>query len=91
MPNKQLTNEQIQVLHDLVQRNAITYYDVEVEIVDHYASAIEAIWEKEPDLSFYQAQKRVYEEFWDFRGLEQEKMKQRRKRNPPHSSSLWRT
>lgn len=76
MPAKQLSTAQIQALHKLVQRNAIKYYDVEVEIVDHYASAIEAIWEEEPELSFYQAQMRVYKEFWDFKGLEKEKMKQ---------------
>lgn len=76
MSKKQLTTAQIQELHKLVQRNAIKYYDVELEIVDHYASAIEAIWEQEPELSFYEAQMRVYKDFWDFRGLEQEKIRQ---------------
>jgi len=76
MPKKQLTISQIKELHKLVQGNAIKYYDVEVEIVDHYASAIEAIWEKEPELSFYQAQERVYKELWDFKGIEQEKIRQ---------------
>jgi len=73
MNNKQLTPTQIQELHNLVQRNAIQYYDVEIEIVDHYASAIEAIWENEPEVSFYQAQMRVYKEFWDFQGLMKDK------------------
>jgi len=76
MPKKQLTTSQIQELHNLVQRNAIKYYDVEIEIVDHYASAIEAIWEKEPEVSFYQARERVYKELWDFQGIEQEKIRQ---------------
>jgi len=76
MNKKELTPTQIKELHNLVQRNAIQYYDVEVEIVDHYASAIEAIWEKEPEISFYQAQMRVYKEFWDFQKLQRDKEQQ---------------
>jgi len=70
---KQLTNDQIKELHKLVERNAIKYYDVEVEIVDHYATAIEEIWAKDPSVSFYRAQMMVYKEFWDFQGLVKDK------------------
>lgn len=70
---KQLTNDQIKELHKLVERNAIKYYDVEVEIVDHYASAIEEIWAEDPNVSFYHAQMKVYKEFWDFQGLQKDK------------------
>ena len=70
---KQLTTAQIQGLHKLAERNAIKYYDVEVEIVDHYASAIEEIWAEDPSVSFYHAQMKVYKEFWDFKGLEKDK------------------
>jgi len=69
MNEKQLTTDQIKELHKLVQRNAIKYYDVEVEIVDHYASAIEAIWEEDSSISFYRAQMMVYKEFWDFQSI----------------------
>ncbi len=72
---KQITQEETQELFNLVERHAIKYYDVQIEIVDHYASAIEEIWENEPDLSFLDAQKRVYREFWDFKTLEEEKRK----------------
>lgn len=70
---KQITPEQTQELFNLVERHAIKYYDVQIEIVDHYASTIEEIWGNEPDLSFLEAQKRVYREFWDFKSLEEEK------------------
>ena len=73
MPQKQLTTAQIKELHKLVERNAIKYYDVEVEIVDHYASAIEEIWAEDPSISFYHAQMQVYKEFWDFKDLEKDK------------------
>lgn len=67
---RQITAEETQELYKLVERHAIQYYDVQIEIVDHYASVIEEIWETEPDLSFLEAQKLVYKEFWDFKTLE---------------------
>ncbi len=72
---KSLTKEETQELFNLVERHDIKYYDVQIEIVDHYASAIEEIWENEPDLSFLDAQKQVYREFRDFKNLEKEKWK----------------
>jgi len=80
MNEKQLTTNQIKELHRLVERNAIKYYDVEVEIVDHYASAIEEIWADDPSVSFYRAQMMVYKEFWDFQGLMKDKQSALRQR-----------
>lgn len=73
MNEKQLTADQIQELHKLVERDAVGYYDVQVEVVDHYATAIEAIWAKDPNVSFYEAQMIVYKYFWDFQGLVKDK------------------
>ncbi len=73
MNEKQLSAAQIQELHKLAERNAIKYYDVELEIVDHYASAIEAIWAENPNVSFDEAQKQIYKEFWDFKSLQKKK------------------
>jgi len=73
MKKKQLTAEQIAILFNLTERNGVTYYDVQIEIVDHYASAIEKMWEVEPELNFYRAQERVYKEFWNLKGLERTK------------------
>jgi len=83
---KQLTKAETQELFDLVERHAINYYDVQIEIVDHYASAIEEIWGNEPDLSFIAAQKRVYREFWDFKTLEEQKRIALEKQ---YKSALW--
>lgn len=83
---KKLTRVQVEELFKLVERNAIKYYDVQLEIVDHYATAIEEIWQKEPNLSFYHAQKRVYEEFWDFKSLETEKRKSLEKK---YRLAMW--
>ncbi len=72
---KQLSSDQIKELHKLVERSAVGHYDVQVEIVDHYASAIEAIWAADPNITFYQAQVMIYKEFWDFQGLVEDKKK----------------
>ena len=72
---KKIAKEEANELFKLVERHAIQYHDVQIEIVDHYASAIEETWETEPDLSFLEAQKRVYKEFWDFKSLEEGKRK----------------
>lgn len=72
---KQLTKAEIQELFDLFKSHAIEYYDVQLEILDHYATSIEEIWETEPTLSFNDAKNRVYKEFWDFKDLEKTKRK----------------
>lgn len=85
---KQLTKDEIQQLFDLVQGHAIKYYDVQVEIVDHFASAIEEIWETEPNLSFFHAKNRIYRQFWNFKQLEEEKRKALIKK---YNKLSWRT
>jgi len=64
--SKQLTQEQIDYLFDFVYRKRVRYYDVQVEIVDHLASAIEEKWRENPDLSFEQALDQVYNSFGIF-------------------------
>lgn len=64
--NRQLTQEQIDYLFDFTYRKRVRYYDVQVEIVDHLASAIEQKWREKPDLSFEQALDQVYDSFGIF-------------------------
>jgi len=61
--NKQLTELQIQSLHQFCEKHYVPYYDLQVELVDHLASAIESRWEQEPELSF---EKALYETFSKF-------------------------
>lgn len=58
-----LTNEQIQELHAFCYRHYVRYYDVQVELVDHLANAIEAQQEANPTLSFEDALRNVYKGF----------------------------
>lgn len=60
---KQLTAEEIQELFDFVKARGLKYYDIQIEVVDHFASAIEANWETYlPSWSFEQKIASVYED-----------------------------
>lgn len=61
--NKQLTEEQIQRLHGFCEKHYVPYYDLQVELVDHLASAIENRWEQEPELNFEKALYETYSKF----------------------------
>lgn len=72
---KQLTKNQIQELFAFTKAHRIRYYDLQSEVVDHLASAIENKWEENPNLPFQKALDEVYTGFgiYGFGKLEQEK------------------
>ena len=61
--NKRLSQEQINNLFELCEFHNVYYYDVQIELVDHMASAIEAIWEIHPEISFEEAVFQICEQF----------------------------
>lgn len=63
MEPRKLTPEQIDNLFELCEFHNVHYYDVQIELVDHIASAIEALWETNPELSFEEAVFQVGEQF----------------------------
>jgi len=63
MTERKLTPEQIDNLFELCEFHNVYYYDVQLELVDHLASAIEQKWETDPELSFEEAVFRVCEQF----------------------------
>ena len=63
MKNKELTPTQIEYLFTFMRRKYVRYYDVQIELVDHFASAIEERWKTEPNLSFEKAVEKVYSGF----------------------------
>jgi hypothetical protein len=60
---KQLTQPEIDQLFSFCEKHYVPYYDVQVELVDHLASAIENNWEKTPELSFEKALNDTFKEF----------------------------
>lgn len=63
MKTKKITEEQLQELFLFMQRKRVRYYDLQVELVDHFASAIEDLWRENPQLSFSSALEKVYSRF----------------------------
>jgi hypothetical protein len=63
IPDKKISEEQLQELFDFMRRKRVRYYDLQVELVDHFASAIEDLWRKDPNLPFESAIQKVYGHF----------------------------
>ena len=72
---KKLTQEQIDQLFDFTKKHFVEFYDVQVELVDHLANAIEAVWEINPNISFTEALDKEYKNFgvFGFSGLVEQK------------------
>lgn len=58
-----LTNEQIQSLFTFCEKHFVKYYDVQVELVDHLANAIELEMQNDPKLTFERALEKVHQSF----------------------------
>lgn len=63
MTTRKLTEEEIDYLFTFVEQRDVKYYDVQMELVDHFATAIEQKWEIEPLLSFEEALWKEYRQF----------------------------
>ena len=79
-----LTDNQIETLYRFCKRHYIHFYEVQAELVDHLAAAIEARMEADPGLGFERALAQAYDAFGGYKGLQavqREKEKQVRKQN----------
>ena len=61
-----LTESEIQGLFEFTRKKYVRYKDVQIELVDHLASAIEELREKDPEIGFVKALYQVYEGFGIF-------------------------
>ena len=61
-----LTESEIQSLFDFTRKKYVRYRDVQIEIVDHLASGIEELRDKDPEIGFVKALYQVYEGFGIF-------------------------
>jgi hypothetical protein len=66
MAKRSLNQEQLQGLYAFCKRKDIRYLELRMELVDHIASRIEALWEEDEGLSFKEAFHRVYRSFGIF-------------------------
>lgn len=61
-----LTAEQIEHLYVFTRRHFVDYYDLQTELVDHLANAIEQKWTEQPNVSFEQALQQEFKKFGIF-------------------------
>lgn len=72
-----LNSSQIEHLFAFTRQHYVEYYDLQIELVDHLANAIEAEWEQNPKLSFEQVLDNEFKKFgvFGFMGVVEEKQK----------------
>ncbi|UQD55550.1 hypothetical protein [Flavobacterium sp. K5-23] len=61
-----LTVEQIDRLYLFTRQHYVEWYDLQTELVDHLANAIETQWQENPKLSFDEALSREFKKFGVF-------------------------
>jgi len=70
-----LSAEQIEQLFDFTKKHYVEHYDVQVELVDHLANAIEDQWKENPNILFEDALQTEFKKFgiFGFTGLVEQK------------------
>jgi hypothetical protein len=63
MSDRKLTPLQIQELFAFCKKKGVRHYDLQIELVDHMASAIEHRWEENQDITFAEALPSTYRQF----------------------------
>lgn len=83
-----LLPEQIQRLYIFTRQHYVEYYDLQTELVDHLANAIEQQWQQNPKLSFDEALQKEFKKFGVF-GF-QDVVEQRQKAlNKKYNKLVW--
>ena len=65
-----LNAEQVERIYAFTRQHYVEYYDLQTELVDHLANAIEEQWEQNPKLSFEAALKIEFKKFGVFGFME---------------------
>jgi len=63
MEHKKVTPAQIEQLYTFTVQHFVQYYDLQTELTDHLANAIEAQWEQNPALEFEEALQYEFKKF----------------------------
>lgn len=61
-----LNNDQIDLLYKFTRQHFVEWYDLQSELVDHLANAIEDAWKENPKLSFEDALDKEFKKFGIF-------------------------
>ena len=63
---KKISAEQLEQLFEFTRKHYVEYYDLQCELTDHLANAIEERWAAQPDLSFNEALHYEFKKFGIF-------------------------
>lgn len=82
MSERKLTLEEIDVLYNFCEDQGVRYFDLQIELVDHLAAAIEQEWKVKPKLTFYDALFSIFDKFGatGFQKIKSTKEKEMRKK-----------
>lgn len=64
--DKKITPQQIEILYAFTRKHYVEYYDLQTELVDHLANAIETRWAVQPELGFEEALGAEFKKFGIF-------------------------
>ncbi|MDR6299837.1 hypothetical protein [Mesonia maritima] len=67
---KKVSKQQIDRLYEFTRQHYVEYYDVQTELVDHLANAIEEHWEENPDQDFEELLQKEFKKFGVFGFME---------------------
>lgn len=85
---KTVTEEQIQRLYQFTRQHYVEHYDLQTELVDHLANAIEMRWEQTPDLDFEDCIKAEFQKFGIF-GFMDVVEKRQKALNKKYQKLIW--
>jgi hypothetical protein len=86
--NRTITTEETKKLFEFCRNHYVNHYDVQIELVDHLASAIEELWKTDADLSFNEALKSTFKKFGIY-GFSKIKNQKRKALKRKYNRLLW--
>jgi len=87
--SKKLSESQIDELFELCYYRSVNYYEIQVELVDHLASAIENLWKTNPEMLFEEAMYMIDEQFGGNQGFETIKKEKEKALRKKYWYLLW--
>lgn len=85
---RQITQYETKKLFHFCHQHFVYHYDVQVELVDHLASAIESQWEENPELSFEKALHSSFKGF-GITGFSKVKVEKEKALRKKYNRLLW--
>jgi len=85
---RKITEQEINQIFDFTKKHYVEFYDVQVELVDHLANAIEEQWKESPKLPFEEGLQIEFKKFgiFGFTGLVEQKQAEL---NKYYNKMLW--